>query len=126
MSYESTAPPAPNTLGTVTPSGGSGVPGGRSLPAHGRNGSIRCQGDNLNSRLPNGLGATLTGSAGAIVGDNPPVPNEGNSTQLSYDSVPPVGMTAVGDNSGANVANGQLSMDSDGAANPSKSPGRLS
>jgi hypothetical protein len=109
-----TAPPPSNTIKTATPDAGSGIPGGRSLPPAGRNGNIRCFGNNLSNVTP---------AAVSTNDDNPPV--GADSTQLSYDGVPPVGMTAIGDNSGANVVT-QLSLDSDGAADASAHPGRIS
>jgi hypothetical protein len=109
-----TAPPAPNVLTTIPADGGSGIAGGRSNPPHGRNGNIRCFGDNLNTVAPAAVSAN---------DDNPPAGS--HSTQLSYDGVPPVGMTSIGDNGGANVVT-QISLNSDGANNPSRTPGRLS
>jgi hypothetical protein len=119
MSYETTAPAAPNLLPNAVPDAGAGVVGGRSNPPYGRNGNIRNQGDNLNTRLPNGQGATLTGSAGAVVSDNPPAGND--ATQLAYDAPPVVGMTGgIGDGSAV------VTLDGDGANNSSRTPGRYS
>jgi hypothetical protein len=132
LSYETTAPPSANTLNAVPPDGTGGVPGGRSMPPAGRNGSSRCQGDNWNTRNPAVLGVTIAGatpsnSNGAVLSNNPPVPSEGDSSQLSYDAPPPLDMSQVGDNSGdTGSVTPTVGMDGDGAGNASAHPARLS
>jgi hypothetical protein len=114
--FETVAPPASNVLPAVPPDGGAGIPGGRSLPPAGRNGSARCQGDGLQTRAPANIGTSLAGVAGqpSILSDTP----ASATTELGNDGVPTVFQTSIGDGSAL------VSGDADGAGNSAAHPAR--